>query len=108
MRSAGSITPPAGGNGRRVGFTTTIPIEVLYAAGRIPVDLNNLFIADPERARLLEDAKSEGFSGIICGWIKGIYAAVRKAGIREVIAVVRGARSSQDVRHPHEPVLEVP
>ena len=31
----------------RVGFTTTIPVEVLLAAGQEPVDLNNLFIAAP-------------------------------------------------------------
>ena len=29
----------------RVGFTTTIPLEVLVAAGKKPVDLNNFFIA---------------------------------------------------------------
>ncbi len=33
--------------GARVGLTTTIPVEVVLAAGLTPVDLNNLFIADP-------------------------------------------------------------
>ena len=31
-----------------VGFTTSIPIEVLLAAGKRPVDLNNAFISAPE------------------------------------------------------------
>ena len=42
MRQSTPLTP-----GARVGFTTTIPVEVVLAAGLIPVDLNNLFIADP-------------------------------------------------------------
>jgi hypothetical protein len=34
-----------------VGFTSTIPVEVILAAGLKPVDLNNIFITDenPER-----------------------------------------------------------
>ena len=74
----------------RVGFTTTIPIEILLAAGRQPVDLNNLFITDPRRNELIEKAESEGFPRNICGWIKGIYSTTLKAGIREVIAVTQG------------------
>ena len=33
--------------GAPVGLTTTIPVEVVLAANLTPVDLNNLFIADP-------------------------------------------------------------
>jgi len=74
----------------RVGFTTTIPIEILLAAGRQPVDLNNLFITDPHRNELIEKAEAEGFPRNICGWIKGIYSTALKAGIQEVIAVTQG------------------
>ncbi len=74
----------------RVGFTTTIPIEILLAAGRQPVDLNNLFITDPRRNELIEKAEAEGFPRNICGWIKGIYSTTLKAGIQEVIAVTQG------------------
>ena len=39
--------------GAKVGLTTTIPVEVVLAAGLTPVDLNNLFIVDPgARARV--------------------------------------------------------
>ena len=27
-----------------IGFTTSIPVEIILAAGKIPVDLNNIFI----------------------------------------------------------------
>ena len=40
-----AIKPPP--PGAKVGFTTTIPVEVVLAANLQPVDLNNLFIADP-------------------------------------------------------------
>jgi hypothetical protein len=29
---------------KKVAFTTSIPVEVIFAAGMIPVDLNNVFI----------------------------------------------------------------
>ena len=74
----------------RVGFTTTIPMEVLIAAGRKPVDLNNVFITGGRSSQLVEEAEMEGFPRNVCGWIKGIYAAIRESGIREVIAVTEG------------------
>jgi benzoyl-CoA reductase/2-hydroxyglutaryl-CoA dehydratase subunit BcrC/BadD/HgdB len=73
-----------------VGFTTTIPLEVLVAAGRRPVDLNNIFITDPEPQRLIEDAETAGFPRNICGWIKGLYGATLRHGIGEIIAVTEG------------------
>jgi benzoyl-CoA reductase/2-hydroxyglutaryl-CoA dehydratase subunit BcrC/BadD/HgdB len=75
---------------KKVGFTTTIPIEILLAAGCQPVDLNNLFITDSQRNGLIEKAETEGFPRNICGWIKGIYSTALKAGIKEVIAVTQG------------------
>jgi benzoyl-CoA reductase/2-hydroxyglutaryl-CoA dehydratase subunit BcrC/BadD/HgdB len=74
----------------KVGFTTTIPVEVLLAAGRVPVDLNNLFITSDRSQSLIEKAELEGFPRNICGWIKGIYAAVLESGINEVVAVTEG------------------
>ncbi len=74
----------------RTGFTTTIPIEVLLAAGKAPVDLNNIFITSERSLRLIEMAELEGFPRNICGWIKGIYAATLESGIREVVAVTEG------------------
>jgi benzoyl-CoA reductase/2-hydroxyglutaryl-CoA dehydratase subunit BcrC/BadD/HgdB len=73
-----------------VGFTTTIPLEVLIAAGRRPVDLNNIFITDPDPQGLIEEAEVEGFPRNICGWIKGLYGVTRRRGIEEIVAVTEG------------------
>jgi benzoyl-CoA reductase/2-hydroxyglutaryl-CoA dehydratase subunit BcrC/BadD/HgdB len=75
---------------RRVGFTTTIPLEVLIAAGAVPIDLNNVFITNPQSATLIDDAELAGFPRNVCGWIKGIYGAVESSGITEMIAVTEG------------------
>ena len=61
-----------------VGFTTTIPLEILIAAGRRPVDLNNIFITDPDPQGLIEEAEVAGFPRNICGWIKGLYGVARR------------------------------
>jgi benzoyl-CoA reductase/2-hydroxyglutaryl-CoA dehydratase subunit BcrC/BadD/HgdB len=74
----------------KVGFTTTIPVEVLFAAGRIPEDLNNTFIEDPQAAARVEEAEVRGFPRNSCGWIKGIYSAARVGHLSEIIAVTEG------------------
>jgi benzoyl-CoA reductase/2-hydroxyglutaryl-CoA dehydratase subunit BcrC/BadD/HgdB len=74
----------------RVGFTTTIPVEVLLAGGRVPVDLNNVFIASGNPAEYLRRAEADGFPRNSCGWIKGIYGVVRLQGFRDVLAVTQG------------------
>ncbi|GAB7028447.1 2-hydroxyacyl-CoA dehydratase family protein [Geotalea toluenoxydans] len=74
----------------RVGFTTTIPVEILIAAGKIPVDLNNIFITSDRSGQLIEEAEVAGFPRNVCGWIKGIYATVLESGIGEMIAVTEG------------------
>ena len=73
-----------------VGITTTIPCEVIFAAGAKPVDLNNIFITDPMPLELVEHAEKHGFPSNLCCWIKGIYAAAHFHGIRTVIGVVQG------------------
>jgi benzoyl-CoA reductase/2-hydroxyglutaryl-CoA dehydratase subunit BcrC/BadD/HgdB len=73
-----------------VGFTTTIPLEIICAAGRRPVDLNNIFITDPDCHDLIDEAEMAGFPRNSCGWIKGLYSATLRRGIREVIAVTEG------------------
>ncbi len=74
----------------RVGFTTTIPIEVLYAAGRVPADLNNLFITSPDPQGLVRAAEADGFPRNSCSWVKGIYGVVRREGLSDVVAVTQG------------------
>lgn len=74
----------------RIGITTTIPVEVVYAAGHTPVDLNNIFITHADHRSLIEEAESQGFPATTCGWIKGIYAAARRCGVDAVIGVMSG------------------
>jgi len=73
-----------------LGITATVPVEIVYAAGRKPLDLNNTFITSARPAKLVGQAESAGFSHSICSWIKGIYATVLNQGIKEIIAVTGG------------------
>jgi benzoyl-CoA reductase/2-hydroxyglutaryl-CoA dehydratase subunit BcrC/BadD/HgdB len=73
-----------------VGLTSTIPVEIVLAAGLAPVDLNNLFITAEMPEGLIEQAEADGFAHNVCAWIKGIYAAVCLRGIQRVIAVTGG------------------
>lgn len=74
----------------RVGMTTTIPVEVLFAAGVVPVDLNNIFINAEDSQALVLEAENDGYPRNVCGWIKGIYSTVLSRGIKTMIAVVEG------------------
>ena len=73
-----------------IGITATVPVEIILAAGRRPVDLNNLFITSAQPGKLVAQAESAGFSHSICSWIKGIYSTVINHGLKEVIAVTGG------------------
>lgn len=74
----------------KVGLTTTIPVEVILAAGHQPVDLNNIFITDEAPARHVARAESDGFPRTACAWIKGMYSVVLDHGIRTIVAVTQG------------------
>jgi len=74
----------------KIGITTTVPIEVLLAAGYQPVDLNNVFIADPNPDRLINIAERAGFPLNCCSWIKGIYGACLEHKIDTVLCVTTG------------------
>lgn len=84
------MTPASTSADRRVGITTTVPSEAIFAAGLVPVDLNNLFMTAARPAELVEEAERSGFPRNCCAWIKGIYSACRRSGIRRVVGVVRG------------------
>ncbi|GAF82550.1 unnamed protein product, partial [marine sediment metagenome] len=75
---------------KTIGITTTVPIEVLLAAGYQPVDLNNIFISDPDPERLVGIAEKAGFPINCCTWIKGIYGVVMEQGIDTVLCVTTG------------------
>jgi benzoyl-CoA reductase/2-hydroxyglutaryl-CoA dehydratase subunit BcrC/BadD/HgdB len=74
----------------RIGITSTIPVEIVFAAGLEPVDLNNRFITSGDNKRLVEDAEGAGFPINFCAWIKGIYACARRSGIKRLIGVMEG------------------
>lgn len=75
---------------RRIGITTTVPAEFVYAAGDLPVDLNNIFISDINASGFIERAEIDGLPRSTCGWIKGMYGAAKECGIDAIIAVSDG------------------
>jgi len=75
---------------KKIGITTTVPIEVLMAAGYQPVDLNNVLVADPNPERLVNIAERAGFPLNCCSWIKGIYGACLDYGIDNILCVTNG------------------
>ena len=74
----------------KIGITTTVPIEILLAAGYQPADLNNVFITDPSPERLVNIAERAGFPLNCCSWIKGIYGVCLDYGIDTVLCVTTG------------------
>ena len=75
---------------KKTGITTTVPIEVLIAAGCQPVDLNNVLISDPNPERLVNIAERAGFPLNCCSWIKGIYGVCQDYGIDNIVCVTNG------------------
>ncbi|MBN2652478.1 MAG: 2-hydroxyacyl-CoA dehydratase [Spirochaetales bacterium] len=75
---------------KKVGLTTTVPVEVVFAAGCVPVDLNNLFIVAPDSQAYTEFAELAGFPRSICAWIKGLYSVALQHNIDTVVGVVEG------------------
>lgn len=75
---------------KKIGITTTVPLEVLLAAGYQPVDLNNIFITDDNPERLVTVAEKAGFPLNCCSWIKGIYGVCMKQKIDTVLGVTTG------------------
>jgi benzoyl-CoA reductase/2-hydroxyglutaryl-CoA dehydratase subunit BcrC/BadD/HgdB len=76
----------------KIGLTTTVPVEVIYAAGETPVDLNNIFISDTAEAmKRIEEAELAGYPRSVCGWIKGLYStALITPDIQRIVAVTQG------------------
>ncbi len=76
--------------GRRIGITSTIPIEVVYASGSTVIDLNNVFADSESSLSLVERAERRGFPESSCTWIKGIYSAAHQNDVDAVVAVLQG------------------
>jgi benzoyl-CoA reductase/2-hydroxyglutaryl-CoA dehydratase subunit BcrC/BadD/HgdB len=73
-----------------IGFTTTIPVELIFAAGYTPCDLNNIFVTDENPMRYIERAEADGFPKNMCNWVKGIYGVVMEHHVDAVITVMEG------------------
>lgn len=74
----------------QVGITATVPVEVIYAAGMVPVDLNNLLMGSTDPVGLVQKAERAGFPISCCAWVKGIYSVVKEEGIERVVGVTEG------------------
>ena len=72
-----------------IGFTSSFPVEIIYAAEHKPVDLNNIFITGNAK-KYVEDAEFIGYPRNICSWIKGMYSVALSSEIDAVIGVVEG------------------
>ena len=70
--------PPPDLDKKVIGFTTSFPVEVVFAAGHKPIDLNNIFVLN-DPANLVKKAELSGFPRNICSWIKGMYAVIADA-----------------------------
>ncbi|PKN80069.1 MAG: 2-hydroxyglutaryl-CoA dehydratase [Candidatus Cloacimonetes bacterium HGW-Cloacimonetes-1] len=74
---------------KRIGFTTSLPVEVILAAGHTPVDVNNLFITSAS-SEFIRKAEMTGFPRTVCSWIKGNYVASLTSNLDELIGIVQG------------------
>ncbi len=74
----------------RIGMTTTVPVEVIYAAGHTPVDLNNIFVEHPDPVSLVRSAEFEGFPRNSCSWLKGMYTLALRNGCDALLTVTEG------------------
>ncbi|ACQ54288.1 2-hydroxyacyl-CoA dehydratase [Clostridium botulinum] len=75
---------------KKIGLTTTVPVEVVVAAGYTPVDLNNMFITSENYLKYIDIAERDGFPKSLCAWIKGIYGACLENNIKEIVGVMEG------------------
>jgi benzoyl-CoA reductase/2-hydroxyglutaryl-CoA dehydratase subunit BcrC/BadD/HgdB len=75
---------------KKIGFTSTVPVEVILAAGYTPVDLNNIFINAIDPLEDVLEAERRGFPRNLCAWIKGIYTAASKNEIGRIICIGEG------------------
>ncbi|HZK43472.1 MAG TPA: 2-hydroxyacyl-CoA dehydratase [Syntrophomonadaceae bacterium] len=80
----------------KIGFTTTIPVEIILAANKVPLDLNNIFVNAPDAQRMLDFAEEAGYPRTTCGWIKGLYTAALEHDLEALIAVMQGDCSNTE------------
>ncbi len=94
MRPDRSVSMLSKDRKKRIGITTTVPIEPFLASGNEVVDLNNLFIGSDEPSKVVEEAQFIGYPRNICTWIKGLYA--KSLEMDGVVGVVHGDCSNTE------------
>ena len=80
---------------KHIAFTSSFPVEVFFAAGHIPVDLNNVFITNDSSAKV-QNAELKGFPRTFCSWIKGNYTAALSTNPDLIIGIVEGDCSNSN------------
>ena len=80
---------------KHIAFTSSFPVEVIFAAGHIPVDLNNVFITNDSSAKV-QNAELKGFPRTFCSWIKGNYTAALSTNPDLIIGIVEGDCSNSN------------
>ena len=75
---------------RRVGLFSTVPLEILLAAGLRPLDVNNAFVGHAEPRTLLDRAEAAGLPRTLCAWTRGLYATTLALGLRRIVVVTAG------------------
>jgi benzoyl-CoA reductase/2-hydroxyglutaryl-CoA dehydratase subunit BcrC/BadD/HgdB len=75
---------------KQIGITTTVPVELLLAAGYTPADLNNILVSGPDPTRYITIAERAGFPLNCCAWIKGLYGICIDKGFQDVLCVTSG------------------
>ncbi|WML37213.1 2-hydroxyacyl-CoA dehydratase [Clostridium sp. OS1-26] len=75
---------------KKIGITTTVPIEVLIAAGYEVIDLNNIFVTSENYSKYIDIAEREGFPKSCCAWKKGMYGVCVEHEIKELVGVTEG------------------
>lgn len=82
------------GRERRVGLFSTVPVEVLFAANREPVDLNNLFVASQAPGEFLRQSDVLGLAPTLCAWTRGLFGVSVASEFSTVVVVPQGDCSS--------------
>lgn len=74
-----------------IAFTTTIPQEIIWAANKIPFDLNNAFVSN-NPLNYINKAESLGIIRNTCSWIKGMLGVIDdyQDEIEAIIVVTQG------------------
>jgi len=76
--------------GKKIGFTSMMPTELIYCAGGIPIDLRTLFLMSHEKEKLITRAEIDGFPKYMSTWTKGIYGVVMEEKMDEIVVVMGG------------------